>query len=221
MRIFGALKDRKVDRQIGDRRGRNALECRQRGPSSILPSGSDLCDLAMNLQTQCVRITITDRRDFYRQIKCTESRAVSNTIGPAIPAEMLTDTKAFSHYFIRTSRKKYARLSHGDQLGGEHAFVPGGDCIPSILEGTLVGPGRDQLWVSFGSVLQGDHLGVEIATRGHANLLKSAELLDERFRMVACRPQRCPDRAEGLVIDDFFSLSVEPKREPSRTLQSI
>ena len=67
------------------------------------------------------------------------------------------------------------------------------------------------VWSSFASILQGDHAGVEIATEAHTSLLQKSGLLQPHFRMVASRPLRSRDRAEGLVIDDFFSVSFEPK----------
>ena len=41
IKIFNAYKDQGNDRQIGDRRGRNAWEMRVAGPSKILPTGVD------------------------------------------------------------------------------------------------------------------------------------------------------------------------------------
>ena len=35
--------------------------------------------------------------------------------------------------------------------------------------------------VAFGSVFQGDHAGVDLATEGHTQLLKDAGLLDEGY----------------------------------------
>ena len=65
--------------------------------------------------------------------------------------------------------------------------------------------------VCFKSILQGDHLGVEIATQAHANLLMSTGLLRYESRMVSNRPLFSSREAQGLCIDDFFSLSVEDR----------
>eukprot|EP00438_Fugacium_kawagutii_P020864 Skav209436 [mRNA] locus=scaffold805:189644:194096:- [translate_table: standard] len=125
-------------------------------------------------------------------------RTISNTIGPAIPEQLLQDTNAYSHFMIRSSQK-YVRSDHGDLLGGDACFKPGGSFVPSLEDGALSFPGKGHLWVAFNSVLQGDHLGVEIATQGHTNLLKSVGLLEDNVRMV------------------FFSLSVEPRKSPGET----
>ena len=42
VRVFNCLKNAQCDRQIGDRRGRNAVEMRVLGPSASLPTGADL-----------------------------------------------------------------------------------------------------------------------------------------------------------------------------------
>ena len=198
VRIFGAFKDFHTHRQIGDRRGQNQRECRLVGPSSDLPSGCDLCDLFVDPRTQKVFISISDRRDFYHQIRATEARALCNTIGPAVPLDLLRDTKAFSLHLIRSAKKRFDRIKQGDGLFAD-SF------------NDYIRPPTGHLWVAFSSVLQGDHAGVEIATQAHTNLLKSYGLLGEEYRMVASKPLRSNVRAEGLVIDDYFSLSFEDK----------
>ena len=67
------------------------------------------------------------------------------------------------------------------------------------------------MWIAFRSVLQGDHLGVEVATQAHANLLRSYALLHEDCRVTASRPLRSSKIAEGLVIDDYFAVLIQPK----------
>ena len=198
VRIFGAFKDASVHRQIGDRRGQNHRECKLSGPSHDFPSGCDLCELAVDPVTQNVSISISDRKDYYHQLKATRAKAIANTIGPAVPSEMLQDTKAFSHFLIRKSRKRRDRWKYGDGLF-------------SVDDDELLPPPPGSLWVSFQSVLQGDHAGVEIATQAHCNLLKSGNLLRDGTRMVASRPLRAESAAEGLVIDDFYSISFENK----------
>ena len=89
VRIFGAMKDSKVHRQIGDRRGQNARESAVSGPSRNLPGGADFTELFVDPSTHRLSISITDRKDFYHQISTTQSRAISNTIGPAVPVHMV------------------------------------------------------------------------------------------------------------------------------------
>lgn len=58
---------------------------------------------------------------------------------------------------------------------------------------------------------QGDHGGVEFATSGHEGLLKSWGCLDSSYRMTSDRPMPSDTQCEGLVIDDYYAVSVEPK----------
>eukprot|EP00438_Fugacium_kawagutii_P017061 Skav216354 [mRNA] locus=scaffold2385:234086:238616:- [translate_table: standard] len=208
VRIFGALKDSATDRQIGDRRGQNGLEAKVEGPSQDLPSGPDLCQLFCNPKTHSVSISITDRKDFYHQLKVSESRAVSNTIAPSVPLEMLANTKAYSHYMLRSSRKRrYDRLRQGDHLDDAD-------------QRALLLPEEGCVWTSFASVLQGDHAGVEVATQAHMSLLQKQGLLDEHSIVKASRPLRSSKHAQGLVIDDYFSVSVQEKSVPPCSSQS-
>ncbi|CAK8990023.1 unnamed protein product [Durusdinium trenchii] len=61
----------------------------------------------------------------------------------------------------------------------------------------------------FASIPQGDHLGVEIATESHRNYLISKGLLQEEEEVRSGLPYLGQKVASGLVIDDFFSISVE------------
>ena len=196
VKVFNCYKSAEIDRQIGDRRGRNSVECKVDGPSSDLPAGPDICDLAIDLKTQRLALSVSDRRDFYHQIWVTQARAVSNTLGPGLPTDWLKDTEAYGHLLLRDAVKKYDRRTHGDRLGVEK---------PAIARKHPV------LWVAFKSVLQGDHAGVEIATDAHANLLRSFGLLDADTRMRASSPCFSNRLVEGLVIDDYFAISVDPK----------
>ena len=201
VRIFGAMKDTKVHRQIGDRRGQNARESYISGPSKNLPSGPDFSEVFLNPRSHRLSICITDRKDFYHQIKTSEARAISNTIGPAVPRSLLTDTKAYAAFLLQNSRQRRARDKYGDALGVRD-------------ESDYVAPPDDCLWVSFSSILQGDHCGVEIATAAHSQLLRDQGLLSDDCNMVANRPLRDAQMAEGLVIDDFFTVSTEPLNSP-------
>jgi hypothetical protein len=201
VRIFNAYKNNEQDRQIGDRRGRNSVEAVVKGPASQLPAGSDLCDAAVDVKGSRVAITISDRRDYYHQIWSSRRRAVSNTLGPGIPLSWLTDTKAYSVFMLEhAKRKKYDRLRDGDLLHvratASHADV----C--------------NLAYVSFRSVLQGDHIGVDLATDSHTSLLQDFGLLGDQCRLTANRPCRDSNVMQGLVIDDFFCVSFDPKDTP-------
>ena len=207
VRIFNCYKNISTDRQIGDRRGQNSLESRLVGPSRDLPSGADLQDLYADPKQDKLCLSVTDRRDFYHQLSCTRSRAVSNTIGPGVPWSMLVDTKGYANYMIRSSKeKKAARESRGDFLGS-YAWPP--------TSKDYVGPEAGHLWISFQSVLQGDHSGVEICTDAHVNLLQSYGLLSDSSRMVASRPRLSESIADGLVIDDYYCVSREKATTPN------
>ena len=51
---------------------------------------------------------------------------------------------------------------------------------------------------------------MELATAAHTQLLRQKGLLSDESNMLANRPLRSEHLAEGLVIDDYFSVSVEP-----------
>ena len=70
----------------------------------------------------------------------------------------------------------------------------------------------DHFWTCFGSILQGDHVGVEIATSAHEHWLRRHGLLDEASRLVASRCLRSNRFLQGLVIDDYFAASVEDRK---------
>eukprot|EP00438_Fugacium_kawagutii_P023074 Skav201172 [mRNA] locus=scaffold65:774040:778439:- [translate_table: standard] len=70
------------------------------------------------------------------------------------------------------------------------------------LEAKVVGPSHE---------LPSDHAGVEIATQAHTSLLQREGLLEEGTTLVANKPLKSTSSAQGLVIDDFFSVSVQEK----------
>ena len=201
VRIFNARKDEHQDRQIGDRRGANGQEAKIRGPSASLPAGSDLCEIYCNPVFEKLQISITDRKDFYHQVMISKEKAWRNTLAPAVSVSEVSSTFAYAQY-LASKNKRYDRINQGDRLGD------------SIDNG--VGPGHNSLWVSFGSVLQGDHLGVEVATAAHTALLQSYGLLHDSVALKADRCLRNERQCQGLVTDDFFCVSVEPQEKPSQ-----
>lgn len=207
VRIFNCYKSQDKDRQIGDRRGRNAIEGILHGPSANLPAGQDLCDLLVDLKSQRLHVSISDRRDFYHQLWVTKARALSNTLGPGLPVSLVEDTQAYRHYLLGDAQRKYSRERHGDRLDVE------GDPRLRVDD--------ELIWASFRSVLQGDHGGVEMATDAHTQLLQQYGLLREAVQLVANRPCRSTSAVEGLVIDDFFSVSVDSKEVPGESSESF
>ncbi|OLP79636.1 hypothetical protein AK812_SmicGene40049 [Symbiodinium microadriaticum] len=69
--------------------------------------------------------------------------------------------------------------------------------------------------VCFGAVAQGDHLGVEIGSAAHSSILEAGGLLDPSCRISSNRPFKGASCAQGLVIDDFFSISIHDDCDPS------
>ena len=86
-------------------------------------------------------------------------------------------------------------------------------CSPSVPPSLLFDPGA-RVFGAFRSLYQGDHLGVEFATEGHAELLHQASLLSDRHRLLAKRPPGRLGPWEALVIDDFFVVSAEKASIP-------
>ncbi len=202
VRVFNCYKDVASDRQIGDRRGRNAWERRVAGPSKVLPAGCDLCEFDFDPSTHRISLSITDRRDFYHQFRVPFVRSLSNTLGPAIPREMLISTRAYDDWLSRRSVSK-DRITLGDQLNLAGRFPKPQKALPS------------HLFVAFGSILQGDHGGVEFACDSHQNLLQSVGLLHSASKVSGNCPFKGIDFMDGLVIDDYFALSAFPKSSQS------
>ena len=148
-----------------------------------MPSGCCLCG------------SVTDRRDFYTQAGVSLERSLTNACGPAVPLALLKDTSAAKALLDR----------------GRHDIVD-----PGLYTG-YVDFRRPPLLVSekqvvhptFKALFQGDAGGVEYATSAHEGLLQAwgcllgPGRLESRSRVAGVGPW------QGLIIDDFFSLSVE------------
>ena len=203
VKIFNSRKSETVDRQIGDRRGQNSYECRIKGPSSDLPSGGDIMDLQVDVKRQKVTVIISDRKDYYHQIYVTPSRASTNAVGPALPLDLLQDTKGYMQFCLQAaSEKRKCRVDAGDQLHDFGLWHPG-ECRQ--YEDLPAG----YAYACFRAILQGDHCGVEIATDAHQQWLQKFGLLDASSRLTASRCLRSDSLLQGLVIDDYFAASIE------------
>ena len=215
LRVFNCLKSATHDRQIGDRRGRNQIERGIPGPSRFLPVGQSLSVFEVDPSSASLAICMTDRKDFYHQMKVTKSRAYSNAMWPPLPLPCLTKTSAWSEVVEEDKlRKGKGREQTGDYLGDA-------DRVRGPVHGK---PKRKKLsdeglgHVCFNSVAQGDHLGVEVATDSHRGFLKAHGLLGSEEEITSSQVWLGSDSMQGLVIDDFFSVSIKPDclREPSR-----
>ena len=75
-----------------------------------------------------------------------------------------------------------------------------------------------ELYPAFGSLYQGDHLGVEFALSAHGALLEDFGLLQTETRVQNRRPFPAGPLGKGLVIDDFFAISCEDRgADPERS----
>lgn len=206
-RAFNNFKDIDNDRQIGDRRGMNSQEGKVLGPSRNLPAGSDLVDLALHPRTECLKIYATDRRDFYHQFWVTPEKARCNAVGPKVPLSSLHGLHAVDCFISQNKeRPRASREDGGDGLldGGSDAFFT----RPSLL--------LDNVHVCFKSLFQGDHVGVEVATAAHENLLKTRGLLADSDRIIANVPFHGGPVCQGLVIDDFSACHVRREGRPPK-----
>ena len=95
-----------------------------------------------------------------------------------------------------SKKKKQPREVVGDFLGGADAKEYG----PRLPE---------EVFACFNSIIQGDHLGVEIATQSHRNMLRGRGLLCEKEELTSNLPFGGRSCLQGLIIDDFFSVSIE------------
>ena len=137
IKIFNCFKDASSDRQIGDRRGRNAWERKVSGPSKILPIGSDISEFDFSCRSHRLTVSVTDRKDFYHQFRSTFNRSVSNTLGPGIPREALAETNAYQKW-LDFRKKPYHRLECGDLLGAHGRFLSLQNpclklCLPALV----------------------------------------------------------------------------------------
>lgn len=202
MRFFNCYKAQQVDRMIGDRRARNAIEGIIPGASRALPTAVSLACLEIDPAKERFSVCISDRKDFYHQFKVSPERAKTNVCYPPLPLQELADTSAFAAWaqdFALKKRKKYDRLLHGDFLGKDRKPQPMCDVSPDM-----------QVRVCFASLPQGDALGVEFAVDSHRALMASRGLLPEINELRSDRVFRGDKDLCGLVIDDFYTLSILP-----------
>ena len=199
MRCFNCYKNETTDRQICDRRGRNQQEIGLPGPSRFLPTGASLAILEVNPARCFLTASASDRKDYYHQLRVPGSRSATNIMWPPLPFRCFDGTKASSQLADDIAKGlKLSREEAGDFLGS------GGKRIKKLL------PKPDDLVrATFAAVPQGDHLGVEFATQSHRTLLQGDGLLDPWSELTCAAPWRGSTVLQGLVIDDFFVLSIE------------
>eukprot|EP00435_Cladocopium_sp_Y103_P031603 s2642_g8.t1 len=198
MRFFNCYKSIDKDRMIGDRRARNAVEGSIPGASRSLPPALLLSAIEIRPESERLSICISDRKDFYHQFKVSPQRSITNMCFPPLRASDLEGTFALASWVSERSgkrRSKYDRTKHGDFLAGKKPQTASEESDPLLR-------------ACFASIPQGDSLGVEFAVDSHRSLLRSRGLLCEEAEMRADRTFRGSKDFCGLVIDDFYAISV-------------
>ena len=193
-RVFNIYKSEQVDRQIGDRRNMNKVECHAGGPSSRLPPGPLLVNLFCLRGRQNLRGSVTDRRDFYHQAKASKSRSLSNLLPFGYRRDELVGLSALSAFEEENLRKAKGRLYEGDHFESRRGLLVGGE---------------EHLFCGFAALFHGDHLGVEFALEGHETLLRGEGLLHEPDRLQGHSVLPLDECYEALIIDDYFCISAQ------------
>eukprot|EP00435_Cladocopium_sp_Y103_P060235 s675_g22.t1 len=200
VKIFNNYKPEQWDRQIGDRRERNAWEARIPSPSAHLPLGTMIGRLAIPAGMG-VKICITDRSDYYHQLAVSEERSRANVVWPPMQLRRFLELRAYGDYVERSKKRQIVdRTVHGDCLNGHRL-----SSLSLDLDTMVYG--------SFKAILQGDHLGVEFGISAHVGFLKRHGLLAEGGRLVSNELIKPSNVYEGLVIDDYFCLAPVPQDE--------
>ncbi len=143
-----------------------------------------------------------DRRDFYHQAQVGSSRARSNMLPFKFPTTDFEDCSALINYERSVVAAKLKRPR--DEVGDELAPRPG-DGVD----------GSGAVYAAFGSLFQGDHLGVEFALASHEQLLRDEGLLHPPRRILGHCSFPYGPVWEALVIDDYFCISSEPISAPT------
>lgn len=203
-RVFNVYKSAEFDRQIGDRRIPNSHEYRIPGPSKHLPPGPLLLGLSVRRGLEKILGSLTDRKDFYHQVKVSEKRACSNMVPFSFSGDELSHLVAYQKLleFEAEIPKKKSRVDDGDRLGGAWSR-------PSLLCGPA-----DMAFPCFRALFQGDHLGVEFALEGHQNLLRREGLLKAEQRVQGHFPLPLCHVWEALIIDDYFIVGSHDRFKP-------
>ena len=197
-KVFGNYKNKDVDRQIGDRRGRNFVEGRiAEGPSHEIPNATAILQLEVKRRKEVLVGAVADRRDFYHQFATSYERSATNTILPPFRLKDFAGFYAYAQFQEDFGQKRRPqRETAGDFLGMPKPLLVQCDDDTPVL-------------ASFGALFQGDHLGVEFACCAHASMLEEAGCHPWHNRLCANQPILHNKPVTGLVIDDFFVLSSE------------
>ena len=206
-RVFNNFKNSCADRMIGDRRLMNAGEYSISGPSKYIPAGYMMTSLYCPKGASLYGI-VTDRKDFYHQASVTRSRAEANSLPFSYDASNFDGDPALKRL------EEHLDASHGPrEVVGDRYGKPR---FQRRRKGLLVG--ETPVFPAFRSLYQGDHLGVEFALSSHGSMLEEWGLLKGKSRILGHSPFPLGPDYEGLVIDDYFSISCHPltdNRQPA------
>ena len=207
VRIFNAFKSAEVDRMIGDRRKVNYMERHLAGSSRFLPAGPMLTGLHLS-PGQCLRGSVTDRRDFYHQCAATWERSASQLLPFSFPTSWFDGMDAYEDFKAREQQVSSTRREVvGDRLGFEKAAKKKAE--------------PERLFPAFSALYQGDHLGVEFALGAHEGLLESEGLLQKDERIVGRSSLPWGPVWRGLIIDDFFTITAESEEIPTERTEAF
>ena len=205
-RVFNAHKNAEVDRQIGDRRWINGAERHPKGPSQFLPSGHHVTSISCPATHKLVGCA-SDRKDFYHQALVSRERASTNQLPFPFKPEEFAGSAALEELYAEVSRS-YSREEGGDRYG----MKPRALLAPSDITTVYAG---------FGSLFQGDHLGVEYALASHCQMLQEGGLLEADSTVLSHRPFPQGPVWQGVVIDDYFVVSRERAEEDCISAESV
>ena len=200
-RVFNNFKNKTADRQIGDRRWFNGSEMHPRGPSAFLPAGSSLTSLSCPKGCLLAGCS-SDRRDFYHQAAVSRARAFTNLMPFSFDPNLFADSPALACLQKEVSQRR-TRETHGDDY---EKVAQKSDRRKKITE----------VYGGFSSLFQGDHLGVEYALDSHAGALQAGGLLNDKETVYRNCPFPQGPVWQGLVIDDFFAVSLEDANSCSK-----
>ena len=125
----------------------------------------------------------------------------------------ISDRKDYYHQAQVTQGRAHSNCLPFAYTGAELAAVGIGEC-PFQSPRPILAP--DRLYTpAFGSLFQGDHLGVEFALESHKQMLQHYSALLPELSLMNREPAPLGGTAQALVIDDFVSVSVLPAGAPS------
>ncbi len=166
--LASSMSSRTSPSQIGDACGPNGLEARvEPGPLRQLPAGYQLVEVLLDQYDQGLRVSTTDRRDFYHQAKVSVERSDRNIIGCPRPVSNFGDDDFPSQPRRRLPERLLASGS------GPRASI--GDLLSLATQERVAAKARKKglhveaangslkVYGAFRSLFMGDHLGVEYA----------------------------------------------------------